>query len=50
MAHNVSIYAYRRLRWLCGLGFGGGWRRCFVRWCFFFYFWNWLCTPSVFLL
>ncbi|MBK8474364.1 MAG: hypothetical protein IPL33_20545 [Sphingobacteriales bacterium] len=31
IAANVCIYAYRRLRWLCGLGFGGGWRRCFVR-------------------
>ena len=28
---NGGIYAYRHLHWLCGLGFGGGWRRCFVR-------------------
>jgi len=28
LSQNGRIYAYRRLRWLCGLGFGGGWRRC----------------------
>jgi hypothetical protein len=25
-AHNGCTHAYRRLRWLCALGFGGGWR------------------------
>jgi len=23
---NGCTHAYRRLRWLCALGFGGGWR------------------------
>jgi hypothetical protein len=31
MEANGRIYAYRRPRGLCALGFSGGWRRCFVR-------------------